>query len=144
MANEFADKVALVTGASSGIGRAVARRLAADGATIALVARREAVLAEVADDIERAGGRARPFVADAQDPAAIQRTVAASGRLDILVCWPASPPPATSAASPTRSSRLPSAPSCSANGQYRVTIVRTSGVLPAQCSRHGRPSMTGV
>jgi NAD(P)-dependent dehydrogenase (short-subunit alcohol dehydrogenase family) len=90
VAGEFAGKVALVTGASSGIGLAVARRLAADGATVALVARRADVLAEVADEIERAGGRARPFPADVQQAAAAPRTVSAVvetfGRLDVLVC----------------------------------------------------------
>jgi 3-oxoacyl-[acyl-carrier protein] reductase len=90
VAAEYAGKVALVTGASSGIGRAVARRLAADGATVALVARRAAVLAEVADEVERAGGRARAFPADVQDGAAVGHTVgavvAAFGRLDVLVC----------------------------------------------------------
>src|SRR5262249_1862866 len=90
MAEEFAGKVALVTGASSGIGRAVAQRLAAEGATVALVARRGEVLADVADQIERAGGRARPFPADVREAAAAPRTVSAVvdtfGRLDVLVC----------------------------------------------------------
>jgi 3-oxoacyl-[acyl-carrier protein] reductase len=90
VAGELAGKVALVSGASSGIGRAVAQRLAADGATVGLVARRAAVLAEVADAIEREGGQARAFPADMQDGAAVAHTVAgvveAFGRLDVVVC----------------------------------------------------------
>lgn len=56
--------VALVTGASSGIGEAIARRLAAAGSAVALVARRVAELDRVQAEIERAGGTARSFTAD--------------------------------------------------------------------------------
>ena len=90
MAGTFAGKAALVKGASSGIGRAVAVRLAAEGAAVGLVARRGDVLAEVADQIERGGGRAQAFPTDVRDGVAVQRTVAAAveglGRLDVLVC----------------------------------------------------------
>jgi NAD(P)-dependent dehydrogenase (short-subunit alcohol dehydrogenase family) len=90
MAGMFAGKVALVTGASSGIGRAVALRLGADGATVALVARGAAALEEVAAAIARAGGRARAYPADVQEPDAAPRVVGAVaeafGRLDVLVC----------------------------------------------------------
>lgn len=57
-------RVALVTGASQGIGRACALALAADGATVALAARNEAKLAEVKAEIEAAGGRAEAFALD--------------------------------------------------------------------------------
>jgi NAD(P)-dependent dehydrogenase (short-subunit alcohol dehydrogenase family) len=90
MAGAFAGKVALVTGASSGIGRAVAQRLAADGAAVALVARRNSVLTEVMAEIETADGRARAFPGDVQEAATAPRTVRAVvdtfGRLDVLVC----------------------------------------------------------
>jgi NADP-dependent 3-hydroxy acid dehydrogenase YdfG len=81
--------VALVTGASSGIGEATARALAAQGAAVALAARREERLEQLAQDITRSGGHALAIEADvtdkAQAQAAVARTVAEWRRLDILV-----------------------------------------------------------
>jgi NADP-dependent 3-hydroxy acid dehydrogenase YdfG len=81
--------VALVTGASSGIGEATAHALATAGATVALAARREDRLREVAAQIASAGGRAHVTVADITDPtsaqALVQRVVAEHGRLDTLI-----------------------------------------------------------
>ncbi|MFC4500777.1 MULTISPECIES: SDR family NAD(P)-dependent oxidoreductase [Streptomyces] len=89
MAIELTDTVALVTGASSGIGAATARRLAKDGAWVALVARRKDRLDDLAAEIEKAGGTALVVEADITDRAraetAVQRTVEHFGRLDILV-----------------------------------------------------------
>jgi 3-oxoacyl-[acyl-carrier protein] reductase len=79
-------KVALVTGASSGIGVAIARALHAQGATVALTGRREAELSSLASEL---GERALVMPADLADPAApaalVERVEAEAGRLDILV-----------------------------------------------------------
>ncbi len=81
--------VALVTGASSGIGEATALCLARSGASVALVARRAGRLQDLASRIERDGGRALAIEADITDAAqargAIEQTVAHFGRLDTLV-----------------------------------------------------------
>lgn len=67
----LAGKVAMVTGASSGIGRAMATALAAAGAAVVLVARREDRLALAAAEIHAAGGRAAPVVADVAERAGL-------------------------------------------------------------------------
>ena len=81
--------VALVTGASSGIGAATAHRLAREGAAVALVARRRDRLDRVAEDIASAGGQAAAIEADITEPGraddAVQGTLDRFGRLDILV-----------------------------------------------------------
>jgi len=83
------DAVALVTGASSGIGAATARRLAAEGAAVALVARRRDNLEELARTIVGDSGTALVLQADVtsahEASAAVERTAAELGRLDILV-----------------------------------------------------------
>jgi NADP-dependent 3-hydroxy acid dehydrogenase YdfG len=85
--NTLQNTVALVTGASSGIGRAAALRLADLGASVALVARRADRLEELAAEIIQAGGTALTITADLTDAtaaeAAITRTVDELGRLGI-------------------------------------------------------------
>ncbi len=86
---DLENTVALVTGASSGIGQATARTLAARGAAVALVARRADRLQELAGEIADAGGTALPVEADVSDReqagAAVARAVEELGRLDLLV-----------------------------------------------------------
>jgi 3-oxoacyl-[acyl-carrier protein] reductase len=84
------DKTALVTGGSKGIGRAVARALAAEGARVMICARDGEPLASAAAEIEAATGRAvLPMAADLSELASVTRVAAAAvsqlGRLDILV-----------------------------------------------------------
>jgi gluconate 5-dehydrogenase len=82
-------RVALVTGASSGIGRALAAALAEAGAAVCLLARREHELGALARDIADSGGRAAPVVCDLADRAAlgaaVDRAASAFGPPDILV-----------------------------------------------------------
>ena len=89
MTATLAGTVALVTGASSGIGAATARALAADGAKVALLARRAERLEELKAAIESAGGEALVVTADVtvadRVQAAVDTTVAQWGRLDVLV-----------------------------------------------------------
>ena len=81
--------VALVTGASSGIGAATARRLAREGAAVGVVARRRRRMDELVDDIAAQGGTALAIEADITDPdraaEAVQMTLDHFGRLDVLV-----------------------------------------------------------
>ena len=81
--------VALVTGASSGIGAATARFLANAGAAVTLAARRVDRLTELSDDITKAGGRALIHETDVTDPlqakAMVETTVHDFGRLDIVI-----------------------------------------------------------
>jgi NADP-dependent 3-hydroxy acid dehydrogenase YdfG len=82
-------KVAVITGASSGIGEATARLMAAEGAKLALVARRHDRLVALADEIEKAGGEALPIEADVSDHGAVEALMAQTkgqfGDLHILI-----------------------------------------------------------
>jgi NADP-dependent 3-hydroxy acid dehydrogenase YdfG len=89
MSMDLSGRVALVTGASSGFGEAVALGLAKAGAKVALAARREDRLRDLAQRITDSGGQAQVIVADFTDEHQAQRAVreteAAFGRLDILI-----------------------------------------------------------
>jgi len=85
----FSERVALVTGASQGIGKACAIRLASDGATVALAARSQEKLNEVVRQIAQSGGKATAFQLDVGDEeqikSAFKDVIAQFGKVDILV-----------------------------------------------------------
>ncbi|OQZ94857.1 SDR family oxidoreductase [Mycolicibacter algericus] len=95
-ARTLKDRVVVVTGASRGIGRDIAVRVASDGASVALLAKTQTpnpkiagTLAETADAVRAAGGRALPLVCDVRDAAGVQQAVTAAaeefGGIDIVI-----------------------------------------------------------
>lgn len=83
------NKIALVTGASKGLGKAIALRLSTEGATVLLASRNIASLTELSDQINNCGGRTLAISMNVTDPASVQRAVDSAvknfGRLDIMV-----------------------------------------------------------
>ena len=89
MSRALTGKTAIVTGASSGIGGAIARALAGEGAEVYVAGRTEAALKDLVGEIAKAGGKAHAAVIDVREPSAINglvdRAVKETGRLNIMV-----------------------------------------------------------
>lgn len=87
--SDIVEKTVIITGASRGIGEAIARHFAAQGARVILAARSETALHSMAKDIEQAGGKASAFACDVSDyssvAALVDYAVQTYGSLDILV-----------------------------------------------------------
>ena len=123
-------KVAVVTGCSQGIGLAVAKGLAGDGASLVISARRGDVLREAAAEIEAGGTKVVTVQADVARREDANRTIAAAienfGRLDILVNNAQASQQAKSRILPTRGSHSPSARGFSARSITCRLPFRTS------------------
>jgi NADP-dependent 3-hydroxy acid dehydrogenase YdfG len=89
MSENIAGKVVVITGASSGLGEAAARHLSAEGAAVALGARRAVRIEALADELTRRGGRALALATDVTDPEQVKRLVDAAvkawGRIDVML-----------------------------------------------------------
>lgn len=89
MSEFWKDKIVMLTGASSGIGEALALAMAKRGSTVGLLARRGELLAELAKKCESAGGRARVFACDVTDREGVENAArslrAEFGRIDIMI-----------------------------------------------------------
>ena len=85
MTNTLTGKIALVTGATAGIGHAIAQQLAAEGAEVIVHGRNAERGAKVVQEIENAGGKARFIAADVSDAADVRRLADEAGAVDILV-----------------------------------------------------------
>lgn len=89
MKRHFTDQVVVITGASQGIGKAMALAFAREGASVVLVARSAGLLEEVAQQIRQSGGVALPVLTDVTSPDAVSALVTATmerfGRIDVLV-----------------------------------------------------------
>ncbi len=83
--NDLSGRKALVTGATSGIGRAVARQLARDGAEVIVHGRNEQRGADTVNEIRQGGGQARFISADLTDPVELRRLADEAGDVDVLV-----------------------------------------------------------
>jgi NAD(P)-dependent dehydrogenase (short-subunit alcohol dehydrogenase family) len=84
------DKVAVITGGGTGIGKAIAARFAAEGASVVVAARTLSKLEETVNEIQATGGKAFAFQVDVSDEKQVQkmaeRTIGEYGRIDVLVC----------------------------------------------------------
>src|SRR5215471_9837276 len=89
MARPIRDKVILITGASSGIGKETALLLGREGARLILVARRAPLLKQISHDIEKSGGKTHCLVLDLTQPENVERMIAETrerfGRIDVLI-----------------------------------------------------------
>ena len=127
-------KVALVAGASRGLGHAIARELAGEGAAVAICARDEQRLAQAGRAIAAAtGARVLPIVADVSKPADVARLVRTAieslGRVDILVTNSGGPPPGTFESTP------PEAWQGAFDVLLRSAVEMTRAVLPGMKQR---------
>ena len=126
-------KTALVLGASSGLGRAIALGLAGEGANVAVAARSEAALAALAGEIEALGVRALPVRWDLADLTVIDANVAAVeaalGPVDILINNTGGPPPTTA------SGQSPDLWTAQFQAMVASVIATTDRVLPGMIAR---------